>query len=141
MSDCQAPKTVKLLSGDNPQIPKGYGDAPVEAWLAAVPGWKQRVCKEVDRLIREAVPEAQRAIKWNSPLYGLERDLWFTSMHCYKNFVKVAFFQGASLDPVPPGPSKQAAVRYLDLREDDPIDADQIRDWMRQAAALPGEKM
>jgi hypothetical protein len=133
-----------LLSGDNPQIAKGYGEAPVQAYIAAVPGWKQDVVRRLDALVGEAVPGVRKAVKWNSPLYGAPggpQDTWFASLHCFTRYVKVAFFRGAALDPLPPGASKQATVRYLDIREDDPFDAEQIAAWMRQASALPGEKM
>lgn len=130
-----------LLSGGNPQIPKGYGDEPVQRYIAAMPGWKRRVGERLDALIVQAVPGVQKAVKWNSPLYGLEKDVWFLSFHCLEKYVKVAFFQGASLDPQPPGPSKQEKVRYLDIREDDAIDAAQVTDWVKQASRLPGERM
>ena len=129
-----------LLSGDNPQIPKGFGDAPVQAWLDAVPGWKQEVCRRLDALIVATVPGVLKAVKWNTPLYGIEEGRWFASMHCYKAFVRVGFFQGTQMTPVPAGPSKMGAVRYHDIREGE-FDAAQLSDWMRQAAALPGEKM
>lgn len=130
-----------LLSGGNPQIPKGYGDEPVQRYIGAMPGWKRGVGECLDALIVQAVPGVQRAVKWNSPLYGVEKDVWFLSFHCFDKYVKVAFFQGASLDPQPPGPSKQEKVRYLDIREDDAIDAAQVTDWVKQASRLPGERM
>ncbi|MBL8557616.1 MAG: DUF1801 domain-containing protein [Hyphomonadaceae bacterium] len=129
-----------LLSGDNPQIPKGYGDAPVQAYIDAVPGWKQDVCRTVDALITEAVPEVQKAVKWNTPLYGLEKDVFFIGYHCFKNYVKVSFFQGAALDPMPPGTSKQKNVRYLDIHEG-VLDEKQFVKWVKAASKLPGEKM
>lgn len=131
----------KLLSGDNPQIPKGYGEAPVRAYLDAIPGWKQAVASKVDQLISKALPDVRKAVKWNSPLYGVEEGLWFMSMHCYAKYLKVGFFQGAHLDPPPPGVSKQADVRYLDIREDDVLDEEQFIGWVQQASRLPGEKM
>lgn len=129
-----------LLSGDNPQIAKGFGDAPVQAYIDAVPGWKQDVCRRLDALIVATVPGVLKAVKWNTPLYAVEEGRWFTSMHCYTRYVRVTFFQGARMDPVPPGPSRVGAVRYMDIREG-AFDEDRLSDWMRQAAALPGEKM
>ena len=128
----------KLLSGGNPQISKGDGDAPLQAYIAAMPGWKRAVGERVDALIERAVPQVRKAVKWNSPFYGLEGRGWFLSLHCYAKFVRVAFFKGTALTPLPPGPSKQPDVRYLDLREDEPIDETLFADWLRQAAALPG---
>jgi hypothetical protein len=136
-------KTAKprLLSGGNPQIAKGYGDAPVQAYIAAVPGWKRDVARRVDALITRSVPNVKKAVKWNSPLYGVEEGVWFLSMHCFTRYVKVAFFRGASLLPVPPGTSTQKYVRYLDIREDDEIDEAQLARWIKQASKLPGERM
>jgi hypothetical protein len=131
----------KLLSGGNPQIPKGYGDAPVQAYIAAMPGWKREVGRRLDALIVATVPGVHKAVKWNSPFYGLEGEGWFLSLHCFDRYVKVAFFRGAALTPLPPGASKQKDVRYLDIREDDPFDEAQIADWVTQASRLPGEKM
>ncbi|ESQ77820.1 hypothetical protein AEYBE204_16960 [Asticcacaulis sp. YBE204] len=135
------PKTEPvLLSGGNPQIAKGYGDAPVQAYIDAMPGWKQGIGRQLDALIVAAVPEVQKAVKWNTPFYGLENDSWFVAFHCFTNYVKVTFFQGASLTPVPPGKSKQANVRYLDVREG-ALDEAQFTDWIKQASKLPGEKL
>lgn len=131
----------RLLAGDNPQIPKGYGEAPVRAYLEAIPGWKQAVAVQVDALISRAVPEVSKAVKYNSPMYGVEEGFWFMSMHCYDRYLKVAFFRGAHLDPQPPGKSKQANVRYLDIRKGDVLDEDQFIEWVRQASQLPGEKI
>jgi len=131
----------KLLAGDNPQIPKGYGEAPVQAYFAAIPGWKQAVASKVDELIVRAVPEVQKAVKWNSPLYGVEEGRWFMSMHCYARYLKVGFFQGAHLEPPPPGVSKQADVRYLDIREGDVLDESLFIGWVQQASRLPGENL
>jgi hypothetical protein len=131
----------KLLSGGNPQIPKGDGAAPVRAYLAAIPGWKRAVARRVDQLVTRAVPGVKKAVKWNSPFYGQEPGQWFLSMHCFDKYVKVAFFSGASLHPLPPGASKQPRVRYLDIREDDDIDEAQFTSWVKQASKLPGEKM
>lgn len=131
----------KLLSGGNPQIAKGYGDAVVQSYIDAMPGWKQDVGLRIDALVTKAVPEVVKAVKWNSPFYGMEKDLWFLGFHCLTKYVKVAFFKGAQLSPLPPGTSKQADVRYLDIYEDKPFDEAQFSDWVRQASALPGEKM
>ena len=130
-----------LLSGDNPQIAKAYGDAPVQAYIAAVPGWKQGIARCADALITRAVPGVQKAVKWNSPLYGLETGNWFMSLHCFTNYLKVSFFRGASLLPMPPGPSKMPEVRYFDIREHERIDETQFIDWVKQASKLPGEKL
>ena len=138
----QAAKTEPvLLSGGNPQIPKGYGDAPVQAYIAAMPGWKRPLGQRLDALIAQAVPGVAKAVKWNSPFYGIEGQGWFLSYHCFEKYLKVAFFRGASLDPVPPGTSRQKEVRYLDIRESDSLDEAQFIDWVRQASRLPGEKM
>ena len=134
-------EAVKLLSGGNPQIAKGYGDAPVRAYIEAMPGWKSDVGRRLDALIARAVPGVRKAVKWNSPFYGTEDDVWFTSFHCMTRYIKVAFFRGAMLQPMPPGTSKQKQVRYLDIYENDLLDEDQIVDWMRQASRLPGERM
>jgi hypothetical protein len=130
-----------LLSGGNPQIAKGYGDAPVQAYIDAMPGWKSDVGRRLDALIVRTVPGVHKAVKWNSPLYGIEGQGWFLGIHCFTNYIKVAFFRGASLDPVPPEPSKQKDVRYLHIREGDRIDEAQLAAWMRQASRLPGERM
>ena len=131
----------KLLSGGNPQIPKGDGDAPVQAYIAAMPGWKRDVGRRLDALIAGAVPGVRKAVKWNSPFYGAGDEGWFLSWHCFDRYVKVAFFRGVALDPVPPGASKHPEVRYLDVHEDDSFDEARFTDWVRQASRLPGEKM
>ncbi|WP_434713358.1 DUF1801 domain-containing protein [Rhizobium sp. YTUHZ045] len=131
----------KLLSGGNPQIPKGYGDAPVQAYIAAMPDWKSEIGRRLDALITRTVPGVCKAVKWNSPFYGMEGQGWFLGVHCYASYIKVAFFKGASLHPLPPGESKQKEVRYLDIREDDPFDEAQIASWVEQASRLPGERM
>jgi len=133
--------TPTLLSGGNPQIAKGYGDVPVQAYIAAMPGWKSDLGRRLDALIVRTVPEVRKAVKWNSPLYGMEDNVWFLGIHVFTKYVKVAFFRGASLSPVPPGPSKQKDVRYLDIREDDELDEAQFAAWVKQASELPGEKM
>ncbi|WP_082366748.1 DUF1801 domain-containing protein [Ensifer adhaerens] len=135
------PGNVTLLSGGNPQIAKGYGDAPVQAYIAAMPGWKSDVGRRLDALIERTVPDVYKAVKWNSPLYGLEGDGWFLGIHVFTKYVKVAFFRGSSLNPIPPGQSKQKDVRYLDIREDDQLDEEQFADWVRQASQLPDERM
>ena len=127
-----------LLSGGNPQIAKADGDAPVQAYIAAMPGWKRDLGKRLDALIERSVPNVTKAVKWNSPFYGVEGQGWFLSFHVFTNYVKVAFFRGSSLRPVPPGPSKDKNTRYLDIREDDELDEAQIATWVKQAAALPG---
>ena len=129
---------VKLLSGGNPQIAKAYGDAPVQAYIAAMPGWKRDVGRRLDALIVRTIPGVRKAVKWNSPFYGVEGQGWFLDFHTFTNYVKVAFFRGTSLRPVPPGESKHTEVRYLDIREHDPLDEAQLAAWIRQAAALPG---
>ena len=131
----------ELLSGGNPQIAKGHGDAPVQAYIAAMPGWKSAVGRRLDTLIEAAVPGVRKAVKWNSPFYGVEGDGWFLNFHCFTKYVKVAFFRGASLRPVPPGESKQKDVRYLDIHEDDKLDEAQLAAWVKQASQLPGERM
>ena len=123
-----------LLSGGNPQIAKADGDAPVQAYIAAMPGWKRDVGRRLDALIVRTVPGVRKAVKWNSPFYGIEGQGWFLSFHCFTKYVKVAFFRGASLRPVPPGESKQKDVRYLDIHEDDQLDEAQLAAWVKQAS-------
>ncbi len=130
----------KLLSGGNPQIAKGYGDEPVQAYIAAIPGWKQALGRQLDELIVRAVPGVSKAVKWNSPFYGLEGQGWFLSFHCFTKYIKVTFFRGTSLRPVPPGESKHKEVRYLDVHEGG-LDATQFVDWVKQASQLPGERL
>lgn len=130
-----------LLSGDNPQIAKGYGDAPVQAWIDAIPGWKSSLARRLDDLITRTAPGVRKAVKWNSPLYGMEDGHWFLGMHGFTRYVKISFFRGAELDPPPPGPSKQKLVRYLDIHEADTLDEARFVDWVKQASRLPGEKM
>ena len=129
-----------LLSGGNPQIAKGYGDAPVQAYIEATPGWKQEVVRRLDALIARSVPGVRKAIKWNSPFYGVEDDSWFLSIHGFTNYVKVTFFRGASLRPLPPGASKMKHVRSCDIRKGE-LDEAQFADWVKQASKLPGERM
>lgn len=135
------PGKVVLLSGGNPQIAKGYGDAPVEAYIAAMPGWKRDVGRRLDALIVRAVPGVQKAVKWNSPLYGMEGQGWFLSLHCFTRYIKVAFFRGTSLRPVPPVESSHREVRYLHIHEDERLDEAQFVAWLKQASRLPGERM
>jgi len=127
-----------LLAGGNPRIAKADGDTPVQAYIAAMPGWKRDVGRRLDALIVRTVPGVRKAVKWNSPFYGVEGQGWFLSFHTFTKYVKVAFFRGTSLQPPPPGESKQREARYLDIREDDAIDEAQLAAWIRQAAALPG---
>lgn len=141
MTKSDEPAKPKLLSGGNPQIPKGEGDAPVQAYIAAMPEWKQAIGRRLDALITAAIPEVHKAVKWNSPFYGLPGQGWFLSFHCFNRYVKVTFFQGASLEPAPAGLSKYPQVRYLDIHEDDAIDDAQFTDWVRQASKLPGERL
>jgi hypothetical protein len=132
-----------LLSGGNPQIAKGYGDTQVQIYIAAMPGWKCDVGRRLDAIIVATVPGVRKAVKWNSPFYGAEDEDegWFLSFHCFTKYVKVVFFRGASLRPLPPSASKQKHVRYLDIHEDDELDEAQLAAWVKQAAALPGERM
>src|SRR5262249_14787453 len=134
-------KPVKLLSGGNPQITKGYGDEPVQAYIAAMPGWKSDIGRRLDALIERAVPGVFKAVKWNTPFYGVEQGVWFLGVHCFNKYIKVAFFKGASLRPIPSGESKQKEVRYLNIHEDDELDEAQFTAWVKQASQLPGEKM
>ena len=129
-----------LLSGGNPQIAKGYGDAPVQAYIAAMPGWKREVGRRLDALIVRTVPGVRKAVKWNSPFYGVEDDIWFLNFHCFTKYIKVAFFRGTSLRPVPPAASKHKDVRSLDIYEDQ-LDEAQLAAWVKQASQLPGERM
>lgn len=130
----------RLLSGGNPQIAKGYGDEPVQAYIAAMPGWKSGIGRQIDTIIAQSVPGVKKAVKWNSPFYGLEDDVWFLSLHCFARYVKVTFFRGTSLKPVPAGRSKHPEVRYYDIYEGE-FDEAGFTEWVKQAAALPGEKL
>lgn len=131
----------KLLSGGNPQIPKGEGDGPVQNYIAAMPGWKRGIGERLDDLIVRTVPDVHKGVKWNQPFYGFEDEVWFMAFRCYTKYVQVQFFKGASLDPVPPKASKHKEVRYFDIYEDDELDEDLLRSWIQQASELPGEKM
>lgn len=130
--------TPVLLSGGNPQIAKADGNAPVQAYIAAMPGWKCDVGRRLDRLISKTVPSVRKAVKWNTPFYGVEGQGWFLGYHCLTKYVKVAFFRGTALKPMPPGTSKQKDVRYFDIHENTPLDEELLADWIRQAAKLPG---
>lgn len=131
---------VVLLAGGNPQIAKGYGDAPVQRYIAALPGWKGEMGRRLDVLIGQAVPGVAKAVKWNSPFYGVVGAGWFLAFHSFTKYLKVTFFRGTALAPVPPGPSKHPETRYLDIREGQ-LDEAQFSDWVRQASRLPGEKL
>ena len=135
-----SPAEPVLLSGGNPQIAKAEGNAPVQAYIAAMPGWKRDIGKRLDAIITRAAPHARKAVKWNSPFYGLPGKGWFLSFHCFEHFVRVTFFRGQSLDPIPAGKSKVGDTRYLDVRED-ALDEGQFASWVEQASGLPGEKL
>jgi len=132
------PAKPVLLSGGNPQIAKADGDAPVQSYIAAMPGWKGGVGRRLDAIITRTVPTVRKAVRWNSPFYGMEGQGWFLNFHCFTRYVKVAFFRGSALDPLPPDESKDANVRYLSIREDDQIDEAQFAEWVKQASRLPG---
>ena len=131
----------KLLSGGNPQIPKGEGNGPVQDYIAAMPGWKRSVGERLDRLIERTLPRVHKAVKWNQPFYGHAGDGWFLAFRCYTNYVQLQFFRGASLDPVPPKASKHDEVRYLDIYEHDELDEERLVSWIEQASDLPGVRM
>ena len=131
-------KKPVLLSGGNPQSAKAEGDAPVQAYIAAMPGWKRNVGRQIDALIVRTVPKVKKAVKWNSPFYGIEGQGWFLSFHCFTKYVKVTFFNGTSLRPLPPGESKNKDVRYLDIHEDEELDDKVVAIWIKQAAKSPG---
>lgn len=131
----------KLLSGGNPQIPKGDGDAPVRSYIEAMPEWKRDIGRALDELIASSVPKVRRAVRWNSPFYGVEGNGWFLSFHCFTRYVKVTFLNGGDLDPSPPETSKYDHVRYLHLHENDDLDREQLRKWFQQASELPGDSL
>lgn len=135
-----AAKPVKLLSGGNPQIAKADGDAAVQAFIAAMPGWKSDVGRRLDALIVETLPEVQKAVRWNTPFYGVEGQGWFLAFHCIAKYVKVAFLNGTSLRPLPPVESKTPNTRYLHIHENDELDEELVARWIRQASELPGER-
>ena len=128
----------RLLAGGNPQIPKGDGDAPIQAYIASMPGWKRDVGRRLDDLVTRTVPHLRKAVKWNSPFYGVKGQGWFLSFHCFTRYVKLTFFNGASLDPLPPVESKDENVRYFHIHEGERIDEKQLTSWIEQAAAMPG---
>ena len=134
----KAPRKPKLLSGGNPQIAKADGDEPVQAYIAVMPGWKSDAGRELDAIITRALPSVKKAVRWNSPFYGIEGEGWFLGLHCLTKYIKVAFFQGASLDPIPPVASKDKNARYFHIYEGDALDEAQIRKWVKQASKLPG---
>jgi len=134
----RAPAKPRLLSGGNPQIAKADGDAPVQAYITAMPGWKRDVGRQLDALITQAVPGVRKAVRWNSLFYGVEGKGWFLGMHCVTKYVKVAFFEGALLRPVPPVTSAQSKVRYFHVHEGDTINERQFTAWVKQASKLPG---
>lgn len=134
------PAKPTLLSGGNPQIEKGYGDAPVQNYIEAMPGWKRHIGSRIDTLIVKSVPHVDKAVKWNTPFYGFQDQGWFLAFHCFTKYIKVTFFRGTSLRPIPPGESKQKDVRYLDIYED-AFDEAQFTRWVKQASKLPGEKL
>ena len=137
----RGPADAKLLAGGNPQIPKGDGDAPVQAYIAAMPGWKRGIGEKIDALVQDVVPDVAKAVKWNTPFYGMAGQGWFLAMHCFNRYVKLTFFRGTSLDPVPPEASKTPETRYFHIHEKDECHEEMLRSWIRQASALPGEKL
>ncbi|AOF90453.1 DUF1801 domain-containing protein [Sinorhizobium sp. RAC02] len=137
----KTPEKPGLLSGGNPQIAKGYGDGPIQAYIAAMPGWKSDVGRRLDALIEKSVPNVYKAVKWNSPFYGIEGEGWFLGYHCFAKYIKLTFFRGTSLDPVPPVASKTPETRYFHIHEDDDLDEAQLASWIRQASELPGERL
>lgn len=130
-----------LLSGGNPQIPKGYGDGPVQAYIDAMPDWKSDIGRRLDALIEKTVPDVAKAVKWNSPFYGIKDDGWFLSFHCFTKYIKLTFFRGTTLDPVPPVASKTAETRYFHIHEGEAFDEAQLASWIAQASRLPGERL
>ena len=128
----------RLLSGGNPQIPKGDGDAPVQAYIEAMPGWKSDVGRRLDELVECTVPDVKKAVRWNSPFYGVEGQGWFLSFHCFTKYIKVTFMRGTSLDPVPPVESKHDDTRYFHIHVDDDLDEQLLTTWVKQASDLPG---
>lgn len=137
----QAAAKPKLLSGGNPQIPKADGDAPVQAYIAAMPGWKRDVGRHLDALIVRSAPSVRKAVRWNTPFYGIEGQGWFLGFHCFTKYVKLSFLRGSELRPVPPVASKQDRARYFHIHEDDQIDDGELASWIRQASRLPGEEL
>lgn len=132
---------VKLLSGGNPQIPKGNGDGPVQAYIDAMPDWKRDIGMTLDEIIVDTLPKVSKAVRWNSPFYGIEGKGWFLSLHCFTRYVKVTFHNGSLLNPLPPIDSKHEFVRYAHIAEDDALDSKLFTSWIKQAAKLPGEEL
>ncbi|MCG8414664.1 MAG: DUF1801 domain-containing protein [Pseudomonadales bacterium] len=141
MKNEQDPSEPRRNAGGNPYIPKGDGDPSVKAYIEAMPEWKQDIGRELDLLITKLVPNVQKAVRWNTPFYGIEDQGWILAFYCYKNYVQITFLNGDQLSPPPPKPSKQKNVRYLDIYDDDRLDHDQLESWIVQAAALPGEDL
>lgn len=137
----ESPQSIRLLSGGNPQIPLGYGQKVVQDYIQAMPDWKQSVGRKIDDIITETVPHVVKAVKWNSPFYGLEKDIWFLSFHCMTRYIKVSFFRGRLLNPMPPIGSKHQDVRYFHIEQSGISDELQFKEWVRQASQLPGQKM
>jgi len=131
---------VVLLSGGNPQIAKGYGQETIDAYIGAMLGWKRAAGEHIDAIVTREIAGVVKAVKWNSPFYGTEKDLWFLSLHCFDRYIKLTFFQGASLDPVPKDKSKYPTVRYHHIFEGDDFEA-QLASWVQQASRLPGERL
>ena len=141
MTDWQPPTEVKLLSGGNPQVPKGDGEEPVRLYIDHMPGWKRHLGERIDQLVSDTVPEVHRKVRWNQPFYGVDVDTVFASFRCFTKKVQIAFHNGASLDPPPPKSSKHPDVRYLDILEGDELDENQLVSWIAQASRLPGEAL
>lgn len=141
MTTWKKPDEVKLLSGDNPQIPKGDGDEPVQAYIEAMPGWKRALGQRIDELVVATVPDVHKKVRWNQPFYGNDEDTVFLSFRCFTKYVQLCFHNGSSLDPQPPKSAKHPDVRYLDVREHDEVDEDQLTSWFEQGSSLPGENL
>ena len=139
-ADPTANPEPRLLAGGNPQISKGEGDGPVQAYIAAMPGWKREIGEYLDALIVRTVPDVHKAVKWNQPFYGFEGEGWFLGFRCFTKYVQLSFFRGTSLDPVPPKGSKHPEVRYFDIYKDDELDESLLVSWLSQASQLPCEK-
>lgn len=139
-TNTKSPKPVKLLSGGNPQIAKADGDEPVQAYITAMPGWKRDVGRRLDALIEQVVPEVQKAVRWNTPFYGIADNGWFLAFHCFTGYIKITFLNGTSLKPMPPVESKNAGTRYFHIHETDAFEERQLANWIKQAAILPGER-
>lgn len=140
-ADSSGDAKPKLLSGGNPQIPKGDGDGPVQAYIAAMPGWKREIGRQLDAVVVKTVPDVRKAVRWNSPFYGIEGQGWFLNVHCFTKYIKVTFLNGGALRPPPPVESKYQEVRSFHIHEGEEIDEVQWTDWIRQASALPGDKL